>query len=232
MMTDAFLWLTAYTFSMSNVFIIKIMVFDMNPVMSVRDIFTKGSNEPLLIKKMKSTLKIQIRILHQPNMKVMNILKIFDSLHLSSSIKNEETARMKNNRLSMEIHQFNNCQQSTSSQAHLVKYIATIILLSITLASRATPSAYSKQMKSAIDRLKVSESTAEYETLAREFETISNLNTGKWLPKYYTAAYYVFITLLEDSNLNEDQIESYQDKAEAILDDLQEDHENESELHA
>lgn len=162
----------------------------------------------------------------------MNILKFFDSLSLSSSIKNEEVARMKNNHLSIGIHQFSNCQQGTSGQVHLVKYIATIILFSMAFASRATPSAYPEQMKSAIDRLEVSESFAAYETLAKEFEMISNLNTKKWLPKYYTAACYVFITLLEDSNLNEDQIESYQDKAEAILDDLQEDHENESELHA
>lgn len=162
----------------------------------------------------------------------MNILKFFDSLHLSSSIKNKDVGRMKNNHPDMEIHQFNNCQQGTSSQVHLVKYIATIILLSIAFAGRATPSAYSEQMKSAIDRLEVSESFAEYETLAKEFEMISNLYTDKWLPKYYTAACYVFITLLEDSNLNEDQIESYQDKAEVILDDLQKDHKKESELHA
>ena len=107
-----------------------------------------------------------------------------------------------------------------------------LTFLAISLISRADISSYSDQMKSALNQLDAAETTEAYAEVARDFEEISEKYPDEWLPKYYVAACYIFITLVEDDPLEEEAIENYQDKADDILEALEEDRPNESEVYA
>ncbi|GEM_PF-5023395 len=112
------------------------------------------------------------------------------------------------------------------------RYLFLTLLLFLALWSKAGISAYEGQMRSAVDSLEIADSETDYTVLANEFEAISKSNPNVWLPKYYEAACYIFITLIEDIELNENAVKDYQKEAYHILDKLLEDYPDDDEIHA
>lgn len=109
-----------------------------------------------------------------------------------------------------------------------MKTIITILFLAISTLSFS--SKYKEAMKSNIDKMYQLNSSDELQVLANQFERIGNAETKEWLPNYYAAYCFMRSTFFDDMEATETHIQL--DKAQSIIDKLQKNFENESEIYA
>jgi len=113
----------------------------------------------------------------------------------------------------------------------LLKFIQmkTIVLLTVLLISHLTlANDYQKTMRTNITKLEKSTSINEMNQLAALFMRIADVEKKEWLPSYYASYAYARSThFMHDA----DSIDSALDHAQAILDDLLKEKEDESEVY-
>ena len=107
------------------------------------------------------------------------------------------------------------------------KLIVTLVLVSL-FGTAYSGEAYEKAMHESIDQLFQAKSVPEYVEVANQFERISILEKGEWLPLYYASFAYIMISITETENAKKDQ---YLDQAQKYLDQAMVIDPKESELH-
>ena len=109
-----------------------------------------------------------------------------------------------------------------------MKTIITILL--VVLSTTAFSSKYEEAMKTNIDKLYQSQTSAELQALANQFERIGMAEQDKWLPNYYAAYCFMRSTFMDE--MDDDAKHAQLDKAQAIVDQLMKTNDDESEIYA
>jgi len=107
------------------------------------------------------------------------------------------------------------------------KLFATLILVSLFSFGFANE-AYEKAMGLSIETLFQVKTIPEYIEVANQFERISTMEKGEWLPLYYASFAYIMISFQEPDNAKKD---TYLDQAQKYLDQAMAIDPNESELY-
>jgi len=107
------------------------------------------------------------------------------------------------------------------------KLFATLILVSLFSFGFANE-AYEKAMSLSIEKLFQVKTVPEYIEVANQFERISTMEKGEWLPLYYASFAYIMISFQEPDNAKKD---TYLDQAQKYLDQAKAIDPNESELY-
>jgi tetratricopeptide (TPR) repeat protein len=107
------------------------------------------------------------------------------------------------------------------------KLIVTLVLVSL-FSAAFSGEAYEKAMHQSIDQLYQAKSIPEYVEVANQFERISSLEKGEWMPLYYASFAYIMISFQEPENAKKDQ---FLDQAQKYLDQAMAIDPNESELY-
>jgi len=107
------------------------------------------------------------------------------------------------------------------------KLIVTLVLVSL-FGTAYSGEAYEQAMQQSIGQLFQAKSIPEYVEVANQFERISTLEKGEWLPLYYASFAYIMISFKETENAKKDQ---YLDQAQKYLDQAMVIDPNESELY-
>jgi len=87
---------------------------------------------------------------------------------------------------------------------------------------------YQKAITQSIKELFQAKTIPEYVEVANQFERISNIEKGEWLPLYYASFAYIMISFQETENAKKDQ---YLDQAQKYLDQAMAIDPTESELY-
>ncbi|MCX6219736.1 MAG: hypothetical protein NTZ69_01960 [Bacteroidia bacterium] len=107
------------------------------------------------------------------------------------------------------------------------KLIVTLVLVSL-FSNLIANENYQKAINQSVKALFQSKTIPEYVEVANQFERISNIEKGEWLPLYYASFAYIMISFRETENAKKDQ---YLDQAQKYLDQALAIDPNESELH-
>tara|TARA_R110002050_G_scaffold300722_2_gene471871 strand:- start:7359 stop:8030 length:672 start_codon:yes stop_codon:yes gene_type:complete len=97
-----------------------------------------------------------------------------------------------------------------------MKAITTTIALLFTLITLAGTNGYNEAMETALNQFKTSKSVADFQNSANSFNRISNLAKEEWLPNYYEAQCYIFMSFM-DKEADAAQKDAYLDIAEARI---------------
>jgi len=106
---------------------------------------------------------------------------------------------------------------------------ASIILLTV-FTTHVFSSNYKEVMKTNIEKMYESQSSAELLALANRFERISQAEKDKWLPGYYAA--YCFTSSTFFDKMEADEKHKQLDKAQNFLDQLKKNFKKQSEIFA
>lgn len=107
--------------------------------------------------------------------------------------------------------------------------LASIILLTV-FTTNLYSSNYEEVMKTNIEKMYNSQSSAELLVLANRFERIAQAEKDKWLPGYYAA--YCFTSSTFFDKMEADEKHKKLDKAQSLLDELKKNFKKESEIFA
>ncbi|MGB0176522.1 MAG: hypothetical protein ACPF9D_05110 [Owenweeksia sp.] len=102
------------------------------------------------------------------------------------------------------------------------------LIFSTGLLAQADDAAYLKAMETNIQAMKDASTTEEFQGVANTFSRISEMNSEKWLPAYYTGFVYVIMSF--QSGLSDDERDAYLDIAEEYADRAAEISEDNSEI--
>lgn len=111
-----------------------------------------------------------------------------------------------------------------------MKTIITFVVLFIAFTNQVFSSNYEEVMSNNITKIYQSKTSAELLELANQFERIANVEKEEWLPAYYASYCFVRSTLVEKTE--KETAQQNLDKAQEILDKLQKQFNNESEIFA
>lgn len=89
-----------------------------------------------------------------------------------------------------------------------------MICISLTLPAKAENDAYQQAMQKALAELKSVESIEDYQKIANTFERIGEMEKDTWLPRYYSALTYVYMSF--DSDLKNSARDNYLDIAQEM----------------
>lgn len=107
------------------------------------------------------------------------------------------------------------------------KLIVTLVLVSL-FSNLIADENYQKAITQSVKELFQAKTIPEYVEVANQFERISSIEKGEWLPLYYASFAYIMISFRETENAKKDQ---YLDQAQKYLDQAIAIDPNESELH-
>lgn len=99
---------------------------------------------------------------------------------------------------------------------------ATFALTALSLLFAFTPDQkanYEEAVKKGVEQLYAAESVEEMQTAANTFHRIAQQESNEWLPPYYEALTYTFMSF--NNNLEDDQRDFYADKAQEIFESLE-----------
>lgn len=111
-----------------------------------------------------------------------------------------------------------------------MKTIITLAILLSVFTSTAFSSNYEEAMKTNILKIDESKNTADFTTLANQFQRIANAEKDKWLPGYYVAYCYARATTI--SEMPADDKHKLLDLAQTQIDVLLKTNKTESEIFA
>jgi hypothetical protein len=111
-----------------------------------------------------------------------------------------------------------------------MKTIITLAVFLLVFTSTAFSSNYEEAMKTNILKIDESKNTADFTTLANQFQRIANAEKDKWLPGYYVAYCYARATTI--SEMPVDDKHKLLDLAQAQIDVLLKTNKTESEIFA
>jgi len=109
-----------------------------------------------------------------------------------------------------------------------MKKLIGILLLVSLFSNLFADENYQKNITQSVKELFQAKTIPEYVEVANQFERISNIEKGEWLPLYYASFAYIMISFRETENAKKDQ---YLDQAQKYLDQAMAIDPNESELH-
>jgi len=109
-----------------------------------------------------------------------------------------------------------------------MKKLIVILLLVSLFSNLYADENYQKNITQSVKELFQAKTIPEYVEVANQFERISNIEKGEWLPLYYASFAYIMISFRETENAKKDQ---YLDQAQKYLDQAMAIDPNESELH-
>ena len=109
-----------------------------------------------------------------------------------------------------------------------MKKLIGILLLVSLFSNLFADENYQKNITQSVKELFQAKTIPEYVEVANQFERISNIEKGEWLPLYYASFAYILISFRETENAKKDQ---YLDQAQKYLDQAMAIDPNESELH-
>lgn len=111
-----------------------------------------------------------------------------------------------------------------------MKTIIALTFMVAAFAGSVSASDYEEVMKANIEKIFKTQTAEELVALANQFERIAQAEKDKWLPGYYAAYCYVESSHHYQGDARE--IHNQLDKAQAIMDELLNKYENESEINA
>jgi hypothetical protein len=130
---------------------------------------------------------------------------------------------MKNNQLKMTTMKTTTTTRTTTATS-LLAFIMLLFSFPVFAAD------YEETMKTNIQKIGEAKTLADYTALASQFERIANVEKDKWHPAYYAVLCYVnAVAMLQ---LSEDEKSAQLDKAQPIMDNLEKNFKNESEVFA
>lgn len=103
-----------------------------------------------------------------------------------------------------------------------------ILAISFALPAKAENDAYTRAMQNAIEGYANVKNLEDYQQIANNFERIAQMEKEKWLPRYYTALTYVYMSF--GKGLDKDQRDEYLAIAQEHADAAEERSENNVEI--
>jgi hypothetical protein len=97
------------------------------------------------------------------------------------------------------------------------------------MATMANNTAFNEAMKSALNQFKSSKSLTDFQNTANTFNRISSAANTEWLPSYYQAQCYIYMSFMDKDVINKD---AYLDIAETSINRILELAPNNSEAYA
>lgn len=111
-----------------------------------------------------------------------------------------------------------------------MKTFISIAVLTFTISLQSFSASYEETMKTNIQKITGAKTTAEFTTLAGQFERIAHAEPDKWLPGYYAA--FCYVNAVASIEMKPDEKHKLLDVAQNKLDALLKSFTEESEIYA
>ncbi len=110
-----------------------------------------------------------------------------------------------------------------------MKKITTTLALFLSMVTMANTTAFNAAMSSALSQFKSAKSLVDFQNTANTFNRISSTANQEWLPSYYQAQCYIYMSFMDQDVINKD---AYLDLAESAINHILELESNHSEVYA
>lgn len=98
-----------------------------------------------------------------------------------------------------------------------MKTITITFALLISMATMASNTAFNEAMTSALNQFKSSKTVSDFQNTANTFNRISSMANQEWLPEYYQAHCYIYMSFMDKDVVKKDE---YLDIAEKSINNI------------